>query len=362
MTDYYFLGPLIQRMRAGSWLPLTIVLIFVVTLVVVLVVHVWRAELTKAEWRTSLCQCSADDIRSIAEGGADPDELIEMECDRDDYGLMRPLHYVVRSCPVQAVEALLSSGATLSVKDEDGRTAMFYAMERCDAEVTRLLLDKGADPNVQAERDLTPLYWFVETCGVPEVLSALIEYDVADKERAFIRAAALGDREVVLMLMDAGTDIEADSYLGGGALAAAAVQTLDGWWDRPGKRMPAGGRQHEQIIDDILSSGVSDEDLNHELREVCSWGGGSARSIIEIFLDHGADIDSAVSTHWGGMTALHQAAKYGHIDTIRARVDYGADVDIRDGSGLRPIDYICHRDDLACEDLENLLGPCECSE
>jgi ankyrin repeat protein len=86
-------------------------------------------------------------------------------------------------------------------------------------------------------------------------------------------------------------------------------------------------------------------------------GGGAAAPVntelLDLFLAHGADINSKVtgrlsysmrlsrSAGWPnieGLTALHTAVAAGRMDMIRYLLDHGARVDITDVSGRTPID------------------------
>jgi ankyrin repeat protein len=70
-----------------------------------------------------------------------------------------PLHFAAGSQTKEAIVHLLTSGADINVRDENGLTPLHYAMMRrnLDLEVIKLLLSAGADPNTSTKDGLTPL-------------------------------------------------------------------------------------------------------------------------------------------------------------------------------------------------------------
>jgi len=81
--------------------------------------------------------------------------------------------------------------------------------------------------------------------------------------------------------------------------------------------------------------------------------GGQGTALLDLFLQHGADVNTQVtgtktysmriarsaSTN-EGMTALHVAAQSGRIDLVRYLLEKGANPDIVDANGKKPIDLV----------------------
>lgn len=59
-------------------------------------------------------------------------------------------------------------------------------------------------------------------------------------------------------------------------------------------------------------------------------------SMIQLFIDRGADVNGPCD-HWG-MTPLHRAAGNGYTDSVKCLIRNGADTNIKDTSGLTPLD------------------------
>lgn len=55
---------------------------------------------------------------------------------------------------------------------------------------------------------------------------------------------------------------------------------------------------------------------------------------VRLLLHHGADISATVT---GGDTSLHLAVHYRNIYTAQALLEYGANPDVVDGRGRRPL-------------------------
>lgn len=71
------------------------------------------------------------------------------------------LHAACNSGSSECVDALLSHGATVSLRDTEGNTALHLAARRCDYELVKKLLGSGASPNSRNLQGATPLMFFV---------------------------------------------------------------------------------------------------------------------------------------------------------------------------------------------------------
>src|SRR5436190_20607403 len=63
-----------------------------------------------------------------------------------------------RSDDRAAVSALLSQGADVNAREDDGTTALAWAATRSNKDIAELLLNAGANPNLTYELGIGPLY------------------------------------------------------------------------------------------------------------------------------------------------------------------------------------------------------------
>ncbi len=219
------------------------------------------------------------------------------------------LHVVARQWPKLAAgpeiaRALIAAGANVNAADADGLRPIQGATG--DPALTGVLLDAGADTRVYAENhmNMSP----IEVClyyGLPGEARLLANAGAAIDLRV---AAGLGDAPYVRSCLDENDRFRADSI---------------GLPGQPGPRLS-------------LADGMT-QALAYAARN----GQGT---IVELLLDHGADID-ALAPHFDvGCTPLHQAVSGGHLMIAELLVRRGARLDIRDdGHNSTPRQWAEHQ-------------------
>lgn len=220
-----------------------------------------------------------------------------------------------------ALELLLSAGAQVNHAGEWGNTPLYYLLRYWDVErEARVrqgliwLLDHGADPNVRcAEERETSLHVAARRGQSPAVVRLLLERgaDVharrADGSTAWFLARRHGFDELASLLESAGARPEPLSPLDT-LLAACGRGDLEA---------------ARRVASPDLLGGLSPAD-RRLLPEAASVGRVQAASA---YIAAGFPVN-AVDT--AGATALHHAAIHGRASLVRALLDAGADVDIRD--------------------------------
>jgi ankyrin repeat protein len=181
-----------------------------------------------------------------------------------------------------AVLSLLAAGATLNGQDERGRTAVMAATHGNQVETVRALIAAGADINLRDQRSDNP----------------------------FLYAGAEGLLEILKLTIAAQADTRLTNRFGGTAL------------------IPAADRGHVEIVTELLTR--TDVDVNHvnnlgwtALLEaiILSDGGVRHQQIVQLLVDHGADVTIA---DFEGVTPLAHARQRGFEEIVAILRQAGA--------------------------------------
>jgi len=242
-----------------------------------------------------------------------------------------------------AVLSLLKSSVNVNSAQGDGMTALHWAAYRNDSEMAQSLIKAGA--NVKAAtrlQGLTPLFMAAKA-GYPAILELLLKAGAgANSTNArgttpLMLAAASGSADSVRILLDQGADVNArESTWGETALMfAAAVNRVD-----VVKLLIARGADPSitTTVERLDSNKGYDPDAVNEKAEAGKEPAKkepddpaklAQRKKAEERRAAAARMRSADAM--GGMTALHFAAREGHLATIAALTE--AKVDVNELSG-----------------------------
>jgi ankyrin repeat protein len=294
-------------------------------------------------------------------------------------GGLTALLYAARDGCYDCVEALISAGANVNVPTPEGVTPLMIALDNEHNDVAKLLLDRGANPNVWDWWGRTALYIAVDRKeaaaggggarggggrggrggGTPaarasnrpavssmEIIHALLAADVDPNPELnmhrpsrggnsgrfvenqlstgctpLFRAAQGNDMEVVGALLAKGANPNINTMGLTAFLVAAGVG--------PGSRGGTG----------LAAQGAV--------------GGAANTVLMDLLLAHGADVNAQVTgtktysmrvsrapSANEGMTALHIAAQSGKADLVRYLLDKGANTEIPNSDGRKPIDLV----------------------
>jgi predicted RNA-binding protein YlqC (UPF0109 family) len=124
------------------------------------------------------------------------------------------------------VRKLLRANADLSVRDEDGWSALHFAAYHGGTNIVEMLLDAKADVSVQNNVGWTALHLAVEMGdkeSVKMLLDAKADVSVQNNDgwTALHLAVEMGDQESVKMLLDANADVSVQTNVGKTALHLA---------------------------------------------------------------------------------------------------------------------------------------------
>jgi ankyrin repeat protein len=218
---------------------------------------------------------------------------------------------------IETVRALIDQGADVNAPQGDGTSALHWAASRNDLAMTELLLEAGADVSARTRLgEMTPLFM----------------------------AARSGNASIIEALAEAHADATSASTIGTTALMLAA------------------GSGSADAVRALLNAGasVNAKDTNQGQTALMFAAASGREDVIRVLAENGADLDAAsiVPTRrkppsradgntaaprrgrggppkplaLGGLTAMHFAAREGHLDAVRSLVESGADLNVRTAS------------------------------
>jgi ankyrin repeat protein len=140
---------------------------------------------------------------------------------------------------------------------------------------------------------------------------------VSTRTTPLFRAAQLNDIEVVEALLNKGADPNIDSM----------GYTPFGLVSGSGPNVRGGGQTVNLAMMDLLAKHGAD--VNARISGTLSFS----------FHNGYANQNDGVNSK-EGTSALHEAARNGQLDLVKHLIDLGADPNLRDGNGLKPVDVI----------------------
>ena len=233
-----------------------------------------------------------------------------------------------------AVKALIKKGLDVNEAQGDGSTALHWAAIKGDAEMAQMLIFAGA--NVRATTRIgayTPLYLAAKG-GYSAVVAALLSAGAdakavtANGTTPLMIAAAAGDTKSITSLIENGAEINATDAAKGESplIFAAGFNRTDAV-----KLLLAKGADHKattKVVDLFALTAPEEEAM---LR------GAGGNSVAPAASNRPADVAGATRSYrynelistQGGLSALLFAARQGYVDTAKALLDGGADINQR---------------------------------
>jgi uncharacterized protein len=288
-------------------------------------------------------------IRALLEAGADPES--------PNADGQTALMVVARSNHVEAARLLIEHGADIDVREQwRQQTALMWAAAQKQPEMVKLLLEHGADPNARSEVNDWPRQVSSETRrmfrpsgGLTPLLLAARE-GCAECVRHLVEGGAdpnLGDPDNVRPLFVAVDNTHFDTARA--LLEAGADPNLWDWWGRTPLygsvdmiTTPVGGRPDRPSVDDITAL---------EMAEILLEAGADPNLQLKIFPPYrhiGDDrgCDNLLTT---GATPLLRAAKTFDTDALRLLIEYGANLELPNDSGVTPLMAAAGLGSLECD-------------
>jgi ankyrin repeat protein len=229
----------------------------------------------------------------------------------------------VKSHDKEAVRSLLKAHVDVNAPEADGTTALQWAVHTNDLEAVQLLLRAGANPGAANRYGVTPLSE-AATFGSGPLVEALLKAGANANtlttergETVLMTASRAGNAEAVKVLLEHGADPNVkESFRGQTSLMWAAAEN------------------HPEVIKLLLVHGA-----DPKVRS-------SDRDTTPPKLMAGTP---AAPISRGGLTALVFAARQGSIESAKALIEGGADINQGDADGNNPllIAILNNHDELA---------------
>jgi ankyrin repeat protein len=244
-----------------------------------------------------------------------------------------------------AVRTLLKDGADVNTTQADGMTALHWAAQKGDVDLAKLLLYAGA--NVKATTRIggyTPLLMASKN-GDTAMIEVLLGNPNADPNgptangtTPLMLAAAAAKAEAVRMLIGKGANVNAKEN----ARAETAL-TFAAAYGRADvvRELTAHGAETmttTKVVDLAVFAKEEQERLaaerggNNGRGGPAQGGRGGAPQGPQIGGVTRQFNYTELVGYWGGLAPMHLAARQGHIETVKALVEAGADVNQR-GAG-----------------------------
>jgi ankyrin repeat protein len=233
----------------------------------------------------------------------------------------RPLHEAAKWEEKEVAELLLSNGADINAKDNDGRTALHEALRRGHEDLAKFLAAKGANLDI----------FLAAALGLTDTVDDFLKVNpqlihAKDKwgEEPLHKAAEWGHIKIVQFLIAKGADISATSY--------SEEWTTLFWAIRSG---------HKDVAELLISKGANIDARKLYNLTPLQWAADRGRKdMVEFLIDKGADINAKTDL---GSTPLHLAAEQGHKDIAKLLIDKGANINEKDNFGRTPFDTAVFR-------------------
>lgn len=289
------------------------------------------------------------------------------------------LHVAAEGGHLAAVEYLLSLGVDVSVKDDDGRTALTQAIKGNYGEVATVLVGAGADPNtdyVDEEGNSHDLLFdalMVENEDFAKLLiekGANIYYTDEKKVTTLLQASHRGFADVVKMLverhagnphethsgyMDARSDEGVSPLIAASseghadvvsALVAGGADVNLKDQDETTALMAASARGHLEVVKELLKAGASVNDQNKDGHTALMFaynGKNQVETLWERFNQFVEGSEKQEADDSGTGPIIRQAMD-DHIALVDILMKNGADASIKDKEGHTAKDFDFHPD------------------
>lgn len=281
------------------------------------------------------------------------------------------LLYAARDGCYDCVAAMLDAGADINLPTPEGITPLMLAIDNDHNDVAKLLLDRGADPNVWDWWGRTALYIAVDRKADASRGRGGRAREAAPVAERTSGPAPVSGMSIIQALLSKGVDVNSQLNMRrptrGGRIGRYA-EYFQNTGCTPLMRAVIGA--DVEVVRALLDKGASPDIAAMGLTPLlmaagvatvggdavagasASPGGAPNLALIDALVQHGADVNAQVAStktysyrifryppsRPEGMSALHAAARSGRTDLVRYLLEKGANPDLVDANGHKPID------------------------
>ena len=272
----------------------------------------------------------------------------------------------VKRGDLAGLRALIQKKTDVNAREADGSTALHWAVYRDDLEAADLLITAGANVRAATREEVTPLAMACLQGNLP-IVERLLKAGADPRERGpngetmLMYAARNGRVELIKRLIAAGVEVNAREDLRGTTALmwavterhAEAVKALLAAGADPAIRSGAAGLPQNYLAPRLNVRNVEEarerrtraaaagrsyaEQLELERKQGSAQTGPQPRLPADDTDDNVAVVAGLVGSGGGGLTALVFAAREGDIESARALLDGGADVNQTSEYGWTPL-------------------------
>ena len=271
------------------------------------------------------------------------------------FGGLTALLYAARDGCYDCVDALTAKGADVNLPTPEGVTPLMIALDNDNNDVAKLLLDRGANPGLWDWYGRTALYIAIDRKeGGSSGGGIRVPIEASHSSRSSVM-------DVIKALLAAGVDPNAELRMHRPTRGGYTGRFSDPLLDLGATPLLRATMANDmEVVQALLAKGASPNinamGVTPFLVAAGVGGGqrgGSATALLDVLVQHGADVNAQVtgtktysmriarspSTN-EGMTALHVAAQSGRTDLVRYLLEKGANPEIVDSNGRKPLDLI----------------------
>ena len=301
-------------------------------------------------------------------------------------GGLTALLYAARSGCYDCVEAMIQAGANVNTPTPEGVTPLMIALDNDHYDVAKLLLDRGANPHLWDWWGRTALYIVVDRkaggssgglrLGAAALGGAGGGRGGAGRGGARIAPRAAGEvspMDIITALLAANVDPNPELNMhrpSRGGNSGRFIENLRSTGATPLSRAVESGdiEVARLLLDKGANPNISDMGLTPFLLAAgvgpgsrggtglaaqSAAGGAVNTALMDLLLEHGADVNAQVTgtktysmrvsrapSANESLSALHVAVQGGKTDLVRYLLQKGANPELADASGRKPIDML----------------------